>query len=59
MTNINAPKDFEQKTANHLSLTNFNHLYRIVFQCDINYFHSRLPENSNFFKKCLFYVCNI
>lgn len=32
-------------------LTNFNHLYHIVFQCDMNCFYSQLPENSNFFLK--------
>ena len=56
MTNINAPKDFEQETANHLSLTNFNYLYRIVFQCDTNYFHRHLPQKLNFLKKFLYYI---
>lgn len=40
-------------------LTNFSYLYRIVFQCNINYFHRPLPQKLNFFEKFLYYVRNV
>ena len=30
-------------------------MYRIVFQCDTNYFHRHLPQKLNFLKKFLYY----
>ena len=41
------------------NLTEFNCLYRIVFQCDTNYFHQHLFQKLNFLKKFLYYVRNV
>ena len=40
-------------------LTKFNYLYRIVFQCDTNYFHRYLFQTLNFLKKFLYYARNV